>query len=543
MAGSNSTGGATAGAGGATAGAGGATAGAGGATAGAGGATAGAGGATAGAGGATAGAGGATAGAGGATAGAGGAAAGAGGATAGAGGVTAGAGGATAGAGGATAGAGGATAGAGGATAGAGGVGGQGGSSGSGGDVILQYKFNENAGTTAVDSTLNHLDGTLVGTAWAPGRNASGISLPAGAPQVTLPSGIVSTADEFTASAWVYLTANDQWARIFDFGTGTNNYMFLTANGGAGPRFGMKVNGAAEVGLGVNAAMPLNVWKHIAITVAASGANLYVDGHLVASNAALTSKPSDLGVTTNNWIGKSQFPDAPYAGSIDEFYLYRRALTATEIQALAWPKTDYTIYHFDEAAGTKVADSSDNARDGTLVGGPTFSPGRTGNALDLTGTVERYATLPTGIIQNCTSLTAAAWINMSANDQWNRVFDFGFNTDSYIFLTPHNGGNNLSFVIKPAGQPEQVVQGPGGFALSTWNHVAAVLDAGTAHLYLNGNELSSATFTANPTTIGATTNNYIGKSQWPDPNFRGLMDDFLISCRAYTPGEIKMLAQ
>lgn len=411
------------------------------------------------------------------------------------------------------------------------------------GDVILKYDFSENAGTVAVDSTVNQLDGVLVDTTWATGRNGSAIGMASATPQVAIPNNVVGTAQDFTASAWVYLTANAQWARIFDFGTGVNNYMYLTANAGAGPRFAIRVDGGTEQIVGVNAAMPLNVWKHIAVTVsAAGGAKMYIDGHLVANNPAFSAKPSDLGNTTNNWMGKSQFPDAAFAGTIDEFYLHRKVLSVAEIEQLAWAKTDYSIYRFDETSGTTANDASDNARHGTLTGA-TFSAGRTGYAVDLSGTGEKYVSLPTGIVQKCMNMTVASWISLTASDVWNRVFDFGFNNDAYIFLTARDWETRLRFVIKPAGQPEQIAGGAAPFALNAWYHVATVVDGGTARIYLNGDEIGNAPFTTNPGALGATTQNWIGKSQWPDPNFRGRLDEFVISCRAFTPGEIRMLAQ
>jgi hypothetical protein len=412
------------------------------------------------------------------------------------------------------------------------------------GDIILKYDFSENAGTIAVDSTDNNLDGTITDGTWVAGRNGAGASLAAATSLVTLPAGIVSSATEFTAATWVYLTANDGWARIFDFGDGAENYMFLTANAnGAGTRFAMRVNGGVEEVVNVPAMVPLNVWKHIAVTVSATGARLYVDGHQVAHNAAFAGKPADLGVTQQNWIGKSQFPDAPYKGQLDEFYLYKKALTEKEIQQLAWPKTDYSVYHFDETTGTTAADSSDNAKDATLVG-PTFSAGRMGNALTMGATGESYATLPTGIVSGCSDMTVAAWINMTANDTWNRVFDFGLDNTAYVFLTPRKWNDNMVFAIKPsAADPEQLVEAPAAFTLNTWYHVAAVMDGTTARIYLSGNQIGAATFTTTPAAVGATTLNYFGKSQWPDPNFRGLMDEIIISCRAFTADEIKMLAQ
>jgi len=46
-------------------------------------------------------------------------------------------------------------------------------------------------------------------------------------------------------------------------------------------------------------------------------------------------RPSNLGNTANNWIGRSQFAVDPFFdGFIDDFRIYSRALSATEIAAL-----------------------------------------------------------------------------------------------------------------------------------------------------------------------------------------------------------------
>lgn len=46
--------------------------------------------------------------------------------------------------------------------------------------------------------------------------------------KVELPTGIVEDAEDFTASAWVNWSGDQTWARVFDFGSGTDNNMFLT---------------------------------------------------------------------------------------------------------------------------------------------------------------------------------------------------------------------------------------------------------------------------------------------------------------------------
>src|SRR5207244_1162593 len=65
----------------------------------------------------------------------------------------------------------------------------------------------------------------------------------------TLATGVVSTANDFTISVWVKMNSFATWARVFDFGTGTTNYMFLTAQGPAGagkPRFAIRTPSVTE---------------------------------------------------------------------------------------------------------------------------------------------------------------------------------------------------------------------------------------------------------------------------------------------------------
>jgi hypothetical protein len=49
--------------------------------------------------------------------------------------------------------------------------------------------------------------------------------------------------------------------------------------------------------------------------------------------------------------------------------------------------------------------------------------------------------------------------------------------------------------------------------------------------------------TLNPSSLGSTTNNYIGKSQYSDPNLNGAIDQFYIYNRALSAAEILALYQ
>lgn len=149
------------------------------------------------------------------------------------------------------------------------------------------------------------------------------------------PAGIVSTLNNFTMTAWVKMDAIATWMRVFDFGNGTNNYFFLSpqaavVSGKSTVRYAIK-NGGTELNVSYNYQFPLNTWTHLAVTQSGNTTSLYINGALVASNTAINIKPSALGITTQNYLGKSQFNDPMFKGAIDEYKIYNRALSTAEI--------------------------------------------------------------------------------------------------------------------------------------------------------------------------------------------------------------------
>jgi|GEM_PF-205249 len=200
--------------------------------------------------------------------------------------------------------------------------------------------FNESAGATAADTTGNGWNGTLMnGPTRVAGKGGNAVSLNGTNQYVALPTSAVASLNNFTISTWVNLSAVSTWSRIFDFGTGTTSYMFLTPKNGANGfvRFAITTSGGTgEQRIDGQAALPTGVWTHVAVTVYGNVGILYVNGVEVGRNSSLTLNPQSLGSTTQNWIGRSQFSGDPYLnGVVDDFRIYSGALSATDVQALA----------------------------------------------------------------------------------------------------------------------------------------------------------------------------------------------------------------
>jgi endoglucanase len=205
--------------------------------------------------------------------------------------------------------------------------------------VMRAYlKFDETSGTTAVDAAGNGWTGTLVnGPLWSTsGKFNNAVDLDGTNDYVSLPSGVVNGLTTCTVSAWVYLDAVSSWARMFDFGTGTSNYMFLAPSNGSVIRFAIRTASVGEQQISGTAALSSSAWIHVALVLNGSTGILYVNGAEVGRNSSMTLTPSSLGATTQNYIGKSQFSsDAYLNGRVDDFRIYPDALSAAEVASLA----------------------------------------------------------------------------------------------------------------------------------------------------------------------------------------------------------------
>ncbi|HEX7867263.1 MAG TPA: LamG-like jellyroll fold domain-containing protein [Variovorax sp.] len=206
-------------------------------------------------------------------------------------------------------------------------------------ELLMQLKFDESSGTQAADATGRFAASELQGGAtWIAGREGNAVALDGATGHVALPTGAAKSLGDFSVSAWLYLDKLSTWSRVFDFGSGERRYMMLTVRNGSGlPRFAIATeHGYNEQGIEGSAALPTGRWVHVAVTVSGALGTLYVDGVEAGSNAQMSLAPFDLGATTQNWLGRSQFSSDPYLqGRIDDFRVYGGALGSAEVAALA----------------------------------------------------------------------------------------------------------------------------------------------------------------------------------------------------------------
>ncbi len=216
-----------------------------------------------------------------------------------------------------------------------------------------EWSFNENGGSTAVDS-ISSSNITLVGGASVGGGV---LTLPGGSGNYAqFPDGILSTfTNSMTIETWFVDNGGQTWARLWSFGGSTvsfapnnANYIDLipragsagNINGGFWAEFN-RGGGALDAADPIPASSdadrtPVKTRVQVYATVVYDGpsqtARLYFNGVQVGK-ANVPFKPSALGFTRYKTLGLDQYGDSPFNGTVDELRIWNGTVSQRYISA------------------------------------------------------------------------------------------------------------------------------------------------------------------------------------------------------------------
>jgi hypothetical protein len=250
-------------------------------------------------------------------------------------------------------------------------------------NLVGYWKFDEGTGTTVTDWSGNGNTGTLVSTtartATIPSTvsfdNYNALSLNGSSDYVTLgTTNLPNNNSAQTVSAWVK----------FASAAGNQNIVALSNNSNAGVQVGLGGGNVRVWKWGgtdlVASAAPstTTVWHHIAWTFDGTNNRLYVDG--AQTNTSMVTIPTNTVTTALIGTYNTGTPGEYFGGLVDDVRIYKVALTATQVAALA--------------AGRYTA----------VGGGATFT---LGTALNVPGTLA---------VDNGTLATAGFAVNAASSD-------------------------------------------------------------------------------------------------------------------------------
>lgn len=241
--------------------------------------------------------------------------------------------------------------------------------------LVNKYTFNDNT----VDDSVGGMNGTVVDNTGisnyvggqinlsannGAGSNQDFINDPAvvGA-YVNLPDGIFTSAmnnnayGAATIELWFTVQENRGWAEALSFGTsqggedlsdGNGSYVAIIPQSGTNPtefRAATRdLNGPVEFYVNSDAPLsplPTGVQQHVVFVLNHTDDNggLYLNGterlYLNGTDVGANEIAGDLTLLSdvNNWLGRSQWGDSLFDGSINELRIYDHAMTPAEVTA------------------------------------------------------------------------------------------------------------------------------------------------------------------------------------------------------------------
>lgn len=384
----------------------------------------------------------------------------------------------------------------------------------------------------------------------APGNNYL-LFTAASSQYVTLPA-FTPTSDGLSFSLWFTANSTGANSRLFELGNGSNTNNIILSILGTNAVYSA-INRAANDLLSqsdsVATTVNNNVWRHLVwVIVPTGGANatwqFYLNGVLV--NTFTNMYYPALTTYTVNYLGASNTITDPYFnGAIDDFRVYNRVLSATEITYIYKLPTVY--YGFETADlssnNTNYANNASNTPiyDGTLVGATIAVDAGSRIAgkgyLSLVKTSNQYARFcPVNISTN--GFTVALWVCSNASSIGAaRIFDIR-NPEISILV---NDANNVKLYVTSG---PNTTFAAANINSNIWQHIALSVQYNGASsvysFYYNGAFVSSVTGAYPATGVRGFHNigNYGDNATVTGERLNGGVDDFYFFGRTLNATDI-----
>ncbi len=419
---------------------------------------------------------------------------------------------------------------------------------GAGAPPIAEWKFDENQGTTAYDTSGNGNDGTVNGATWKSGCQQGACLEFDGNNRISISNDPILSPNQVTVGVWARLSPSfNSWGYLVAKEWGYSGYALYVAadrrpvfitNDGSSPQ---NINyGSTNLEKGK--------WYYLVGTYDGTKSTIYVDGvseNVQSFDMVQSSSTLFLGNHGDNTRG--------FNGQIDHIKIYDYARTPAQIAYDYNRGAPVAHWRFDECEGTVAHDSSGNGNHGTINIGPSGSQstagtcqtsgawangkdGKFNGSLNFDGT-DDVVNLgnPSRIANLSTNITAAVWIKPTsgggvlyrgAGSNYNYLLQIESSSQIRLRLweTLGDAGSGINYLV------------PGLNLFNSWNHIAFTYDGNSVKIFVNA-ELKSNTPRSAPIATGETTQ--LGEYPGGGPRYlTGQIDDVRIYNYALSPAQI-----
>ena len=181
-------------------------------------------------------------------------------------------------------------------------------------------------------------------------------------------------------------------------------------------------------------------------------------------------------------------------------------------------------------SGTTWRDTSGNARNGTLINGPTFNTGSLGSIV-FDG-VDDYAAIP-NFIGNLTTFSVSHFIYLNATQNTRTIFsNYGAGNNGWVTGIRDDQDNIFKFYL---GNTVHLYSNT-VLSNSIWYSIVITYNNGNPRIYINGNLDASSSSTL--TTASSYYGNDVGRLGVGSQYFNGRISNLLVYNRALSASEV-----
>ncbi len=206
-------------------------------------------------------------------------------------------------------------------------------------DLIAHYTFkpdrflDDSSGQTGTLQNIGGVSPNLGSqTGWMTGNQ--NVAYFDGTGYLQLPP--IEITNPFSVCAWYYPKyTSGIWQRVCDLGNGpvTTNIILARYSDTNSLCFALYYDGSALINWEIPGFWVYEKWQHVCVVVSGNWLFAFTDGIQRATTTISIRYPTVK--IDHGWLGKSQWPwDGNFQGFIDEFRIYKKALTEAEVYSL-----------------------------------------------------------------------------------------------------------------------------------------------------------------------------------------------------------------